>query len=134
MGEPLPVCYLNGELLPLREARKQPPPLPAVYDLAGETLIRGAVKPIRDDAVMLIEGAQLFPLRLKLVYHAAIIAAEIEELQSAHALAAHGIKYAPEGPGRKRFEDLKAQLPPDPTPPPPPPPEPKVPAAPAKKR
>jgi hypothetical protein len=126
-------AQISSVMLPLREARKQPPPQAAVYDLAGDTLVRGAAKPEREDAVMVVEGAQLFPLRMKLVFQAAVIAAEVNELQSAHALAAHGIKYAPEGPGKKRFEDLKAQLPPDPTPAPPPQPEPKATAS-AKKK
>src|SRR5688572_16204031 len=67
---------------PLRVARKQPPPMTAVYDLAGDTLVRGTMKPERDDAVMIVEGAQLFPMRLKLVYQAAVMAAELNELQS----------------------------------------------------
>jgi hypothetical protein len=117
---------------PLRLARKQPPPLPAVYELVGDTLARSVIKPVRDDAVMVVEGAQLFPLRLKLVFQAALVAAEIGEVQTAHALAAHGIKYAPEGAARKRFEDLNAELPPAPAPPPEP--EPKTPPAPAKKK
>lgn len=112
---------------PLLLARRQPPPLPAVYDLAGDTLVRSAVKASRDDAVMLTEGAQLFPLRLKLVYQAAVIAGETGELVPAHALADHGIKYAPEGQARKRFEDLKASMPPAP----PAPPEPEKQSAPA---
>jgi hypothetical protein len=112
---------------PLLLARRQPPPSPAVYDLAGETLVRSATKASRDDVVMLTEGAQLFPLRLKLVYQAAVVAADAGELVPAHALADHGVKYAPEGQAKKRFEDLKASLPPAP----PAPPEPEQKAAPA---
>jgi hypothetical protein len=99
---------------PLLVARKQPPPMPAVYDLAGDTLVRSAVKPSREEAVMVVEGAQLFPLRLKLVYQAALMASEVDELVSAHALADHGLKYSPEGSAKKRFEELKAALPPPP--------------------
>jgi hypothetical protein len=117
---------------PLLLARRQPPPQPAVYDLAGDTLIRSAVKPTRDEAVMLVEGAQLFPMRLKLIYQAAVVANEVGELQPAHALADHGIKYAPEGVAKKRFEDLKASLPP--APPAPPEPEAKAPPVSAKKK
>ena len=64
--------------------------------------------------VLVIEGAQLFPMRLKLVYEAAAIASDAGEIQAAHALADHGIKYAPDGPGKKHFEELKASLPPAP--------------------
>ena len=81
---------------------------------------------------MLVEGAQLFPLRMKLIYQGAVIAAEVGELIPAHALTDHGIKYAPEGAGTKRFEELKATLPPAPLAPPEP--EAKAAPAPAKKK
>ena len=99
---------------PLGTARKQPPPMPAVYDLAGDTLTRAAEKPRRDDVLMLVEGAQLFPTRLKLVYQASLFANEIGELQAAHALADHGAKYAPDAAVKKRFADLKSTFPPAP--------------------
>jgi hypothetical protein len=107
-------AQVSSIMMPLLAARKQPPPLAAVYDLAGDTLARSAVKPNRDDAIMVVEGAQLFPLRLKLVYQAALMALELGELQSAHALAAHGIKYSPDENARNRFAELKAALPPAP--------------------
>jgi hypothetical protein len=99
---------------PLLVARKQPPPVAAVYELAGDTLARSAGTVTRDEAVMVVEGAQLFPLRLKLIFQASVLAADIGETQSAHALADHGIKHAPDANARKRFEDLKAALPPAP--------------------
>jgi hypothetical protein len=114
---------------PLRLARKQPPPVSAVYDLIGDTLVRSVVKPERDDAILVVEGAQLFPTRLKLVFQAAVMAAELNEMQSAHALVDHGLKYAPDANAKKRFEALKASLPPAP-----PEPEPKTPAAPGTKK
>ena len=101
-------------LQPLMVARKQPPPVAAVYELAADTLVRSVTKPTRDEAVMVVEGAQLFPLRLKLIFQAAVLAAEIDEVQSAHALVDHGIRHAPDANGKKRFEDLKAALPPAP--------------------
>jgi hypothetical protein len=107
-------AQVSSIMMPLLAARKQPPPLAAVYDLAADTLARSAVKPNRDDAIMVVEGAQLFPLRLKLVYQAALMALELGELQSAHALAAHGIKYSPDENARNRFAELKAALPPAP--------------------
>jgi hypothetical protein len=99
---------------PLTLARKQPPPSFALYELAGDTWLRAADKPNRDDAVLLIEGAQLFPTRMKLVYQASLMAGDAGELQAAHALADHGIKYAPDANVKKRFVDLKASLPPAP--------------------
>jgi hypothetical protein len=124
-------AQVAGVMQPLRLARKQPPPVSAVYDLIGDTLVRGVAQPARDDAVLVVEGAQLFPTRLKLVYQATLMAAELNEVQSAHALADHGIKYAADVNAKKRFADLKATLPPAPTPAPEP--EPKAEAAPAAK-
>ena len=67
------------------------------------------------DAIPVIQGAMLFPTRLKLVYQCIFLANEIGDTKSAHALADHGIRYAPDAAGRKRFEDAKAALPPAPT-------------------
>jgi hypothetical protein len=107
-------AQVNSVLEPLLQARRQPPPQPAVYELVADTWMRSAVKPKHDDAVVVAEGAQLFPTRLKLVYQAAVVAADAGELQAAHALADHGIKYGPDEKVKKRFEDLKATLPPAP--------------------
>jgi hypothetical protein len=63
---------------------------------------------------MMIEGAQLFPTRLKLIFQAGVIARDTGDLRAAHALADHGLKWAPEGSARQRFEALKASLPPAP--------------------
>jgi hypothetical protein len=117
-GGRLSAAQVAAVLGPIQLARPQPPPRPALYDLAGETWMRAGVKPKRDDAALLIEGAQLFPTRLKLAYQAGVVAAEAGELQAAHALADHGIKWAPDGAAKKRFEDLKAALPPAPAQPP----------------
>jgi hypothetical protein len=101
---------------PLVFVRRVPPHLPGLYDLMADTWIRSEAKPKRDDIVPVIEGAQLFPTRLKLVYQAAVLAAEVKELQAAHALADHGIRLGPDAAVKKRFEDLKATLPPAPPP------------------
>jgi hypothetical protein len=124
-------AQVSGIMKPLLVARRQPPPHYAVYDLAADTLARSALKSQHDDAVMLVEGAQLFPMRFKLIYQAAAVAADAGDLQPAHALLDHGIKYAPEGEPRRRFEELKAALPP--APPSPPQPEKSAPVAAQKK-
>jgi hypothetical protein len=105
-------------LEPLKLARGQPPPSYALYETAADTWMKAANAPTLDDARMVIEGAMVFPARMKLVYQAAVVAADAKDLQSAHALADHGIRLTPEGPGRKRFEDLKSSLPPAPPAPP----------------
>ena len=99
---------------PLLVGRRQPPHTYAIYDLMADAWARSEAKPKREDAIPVIEGALLFPLRLKLVYQSLYFAADIGDLKSAHALADHGIKYAPDAAVRKRFEDAKAQLPPAP--------------------
>jgi hypothetical protein len=120
-----------GILAPLQQVRGQPPPSYAMYELAADTWMRSSVAPKTEDARLLVEGAQLFPTRLKLIYQAAIVTSEAGDLVPAHALADHGIRLAPDANAKKRFEDLKAALPPAPAEP-----APKaapVPAAPAKK-
>ncbi len=118
-------------LAPLLAVRRSPPHLPALYDLVADTWVRSEAKPTRDDVMVMIDGAQLFPTRMKLVFVAANFAADVNELQAAHALADHGIKYTNDPAGKKRFADLKATLPPAP-PSAEPPPDAKV--APASKK
>ena len=67
---------------------------------------------------MMVEGAQLFPTRLKLIFQASVMARDTGDLRSAHALADHGVKWAPAGTARQRFEALKSLLPPAPPAPP----------------
>jgi hypothetical protein len=107
-------AQVSAVIEPLKLGRGQPPHLYPLYELAAETWVRSGMKPKRDDVMIVIEGAQLFPTRLKLVFQAAALAGEAGEYQAAHALADHGIKYSPEAAGKKRFEDLKKTFPPAP--------------------
>lgn len=109
------IAQVRGIVGPLMIARTQPPPSYAVYEMLADTWARSVEKPKKDEAVAVIEGAVRFPARLKLVYQSAFFATDIGDLKSAHALADHGIKYAPDANVKKRFEDLKAKLPPAPT-------------------
>lgn len=95
-------------------ARKQPPHNVAIYDLMADTWARSAVRPKPDEARPIVEGAVLFPMRLKLVYQAIFFSVDMGDLKSAHALADHGIRFSPDATVKKRFEDAKAQLPPAP--------------------
>jgi len=110
----LTAAQTAGIIAPLAFAHGKTPLLPAIYDLAGDTWARSAGNPGADDARMMIEGAQLFPTRLKLIFQAGVIARDTGDLRAAHALADHGVKWAPEGSARQRFEALKASLPPAP--------------------
>lgn len=99
---------------PLLAARRQPPSELAVYELLADTWARSAAPITTEDAIPVIQGAMLFPGRLRLVYQCIFFANEIGDVASAHALADHGIRYAPDAAGKKRFEDAKAALPPRP--------------------
>ncbi|HEY1107684.1 MAG TPA: hypothetical protein VGE76_03600, partial [Opitutaceae bacterium] len=99
---------------PLLVARRQPPHNYAIYDLMADTWARSATKPKREEAIPIIEGALLFPTRLKLVFQCIYFAADIGDLKSAHALADHGIRIGTDPNVKKRFADAKAGLPPAP--------------------
>jgi hypothetical protein len=116
-GQRFSPAQVASVIEPLVLVRRMPPHLPGLYDLMADTWIRSDARPKREDVVPLVEGAQLFPTRLKLVYQAAMLAAEVNELQAAHALADHGIRLGPDAAVKKRFEDLKATFPPAPPPP-----------------
>lgn len=127
-GGRLSAAQTTAVLEPLLAVRRSPPHMPALYDLVVDTWMRSAVKPKLDDVKVMIDGAQLFPTRMKLVYVAAGYAADANELQAAHALADHGIRYTPDAQAKKRFEELKASFPPAPPSAEPPPPATKQPA------
>lgn len=114
----LSAAQVAGILGPLQIARRQPPPQAAVYELAGDAWLRSAVDPKPEEAAFLIEGAQAFPTRLRIVYVAAVLAGRAGELRPAHALVDHGVRLAVDATAKKRFEDLKAALPPAPPAPP----------------
>jgi hypothetical protein len=96
----------------LLTARTQPPALHAVYELLADTWAHSAVKPQRADVDVLVNGVRLFPTRLKLVYQTAAFCADVGDIDTAHLLADHGLKYTPDPTGRARFAELKASLPP----------------------
>lgn len=112
----LTAAQTAGIVAPLVFAHGKTPLLPAIYDLAGDTWARSAANPGKEDAKMMVEGAQLFPTRLKLIFQAGVMARDTGDLRSAHALADHGIKWGPDAGVRQRFEALKSSLPPAPPP------------------
>jgi len=113
-GTQLAPSQTRAVLAPLQLAHGKPPLLPAVYDVAGDVWARSAAVPTRDEAKLMVEGAMLFPTRLRTVYQAGVLARDAGDLQSAHALADHGVKYAPTPEARQRFTGLKESLPPAP--------------------
>jgi hypothetical protein len=95
-------------------ARRLPPPLSGTYELYGDTWGHAATKPTKDDAALLVEGARLFPGRLKLVYQASALCADAGLIEAAYSLVDYGIKVAPDPSARARFEKLKTLFPPEP--------------------
>ncbi len=104
----------------LLTARTQPPALPEVFELLGDTWVRSATPAKRDDVLFLIEGVQRFPGRLKLLYQTSVLAAQANMNDAAHPLVDYGIQVAPDAKTKTAFEKLKASLPPAPPPPFPP--------------
>jgi hypothetical protein len=99
-------------MAPLLVARLQPPPMPELYELIGDTYARSVDQPKRDVMAMLFEGVNLNPKRLKLVYLTAQLCISIGEFQGAADLIEHGLHFAPAGSPQTRFAELKATLPP----------------------
>jgi hypothetical protein len=111
-GEAFSTAQIAGITDLLYVARHQPPHLVEIYQLLADTWLHSAEKIPRDDALVLIQGALLFPAKLKLSYQAAVFAATAGVLDAAHGLASHGITAASDSTTRARFEQLKASLPP----------------------
>lgn len=92
-------------------ARKQPPPTVAVYELIADTWAHSAAKPKRDDVGLLVEGVQLFPHRLRLMYQTAVLSVDAGMNDVATSLVDYALKVAPDVKTRELFEKLKAALP-----------------------
>jgi hypothetical protein len=97
---------------PLLVARLQPPPMPEVYELIGDTYFRSNENPKPDVMGMLFEGINLNPRRMGLLYRTALLCLRIKEFKGAAALIEHGVKYAPAGGPQASFAELRASLPP----------------------
>jgi len=110
----LSAAQTSAVLAPVTFAHGTPPFLPALYDVAGDAWARSAAPPTAADAKLMIEGARLFPSKMRLVFQAGVMARDTGDLRSAHTLADLGIRWSPPGAGKQSFEALKASLPPEP--------------------
>lgn len=122
-------AQVTAVLAPLLVARTQPSPSAGIFELAADTWFRSAAIPTREDLLLLTEGVQRFPTRLRMIYQTAALCAQAGLNAAAHSLVDHGLKYAPDATARARFQELKAALPPDTAPKP----EPAAPKSPAPK-
>lgn len=96
----------------LLQARKQPPPIPSIYELMADTWIRRGEKSSREELGTLVDGLRMFPGRMRLAYETGVLARDAGDHDLAHAMADHGLKYAFDANGKARFQQLKASLPP----------------------
>jgi hypothetical protein len=98
----------------LLPARTQPPPTPEIYELLGDTLVRGSGTPTKETLQVMLDGVNSFPLHLGIAYQAAVLCLRAGELKGAAALVDHGLRYSQDDAARARFAALKAALPPVP--------------------
>ncbi len=98
----------------LLPARSQPPAMPEIYELMGDTLVRGVDTPPKDMLQVLFEGVNLFPRRLGIAYQTAVLCLRAGENKGAAGLIEHGLRYSQDEAAKARFTELKASLPPVP--------------------
>jgi hypothetical protein len=80
----------------------------------ADTWMHNATKAKKEEAAVLVEGVKMFPGHLRLIYETALLCLDADLIEAAHSLAEYGMKHAPEGAPRKKFEQLNATLPPIP--------------------
>lgn len=97
---------------PLLAARTQPPLMNEVYELMAEAYVRSTETPKPEVLAVLVEGVQLYPRRLGLVYQTAVLCLYGGEVNNAALLIEHGLRYAPAGAPQARFAALRESLPP----------------------
>jgi len=109
-GGKLSAPQVEAVLSPLRAARAQPPPMPALYELAADTWLSAESAPDRDQLLMLFEGVNTFPRRSSLAYKTAVLCLGHGHTNEARALIEFGLANAGGADTRKGFEDLRASL------------------------
>jgi hypothetical protein len=92
-------------------ARSQPPPLPEVYEAIGDAWDRCVVSPTAAHLAVLDEGVRYFPRNATLVYQDAALKTKSGLPADAAGLVDLGLRIAPDGATRDKFETLKATLP-----------------------
>jgi hypothetical protein len=97
---------------PLLAARNQPPPLPEIYELMADTLVRSVDTPSRETLQVLLEGANLFPRRVGIAYQTAVLCMRAGEFRGATGLVDRALLIANDPKIKALFIDLKAALPP----------------------
>lgn len=101
---------VSSVLSPLFTARKQQPPMAAVYMLIAETWSLSAARPQSEHLGVLIEGIRVFPRDMALLLQTSLLASERGFPEEARALAERGLKLASTNSDRERFRRLTAAL------------------------
>ncbi len=102
----LSAAQVARALEPLLIARKQRPPMAAVYGLIIDVWARAATLPTLEEFAVVIEGVRTFPRSAPLVMQTAMLAAQKKFPKEALALAQHGQKIGRDHAERNRFELL----------------------------
>jgi hypothetical protein len=92
-------------------ARGQPPRQPEVYEAIAEAWGRCEVTPTAAHLGVLDEGVRLFPRDVTLIQSTAELKVKSGLINEASALIDLGLRVAPVGAAREKFETLKASLP-----------------------
>ena len=115
-GGQLSAAQTVAVLTPLFTARSQPPSLPEVYELIGESWSRSIVVPTAEHLAVLDEGVRRFPRDAGLVYANAALKVKAGLTAEATSLVGLGLRLSPAGAMREKFEALQAVLPAAPNP------------------
>ena len=110
-GRKLSADQAVAVLTPLFTAREQPPRLPEIYETIAEAWTQCVVTPTAAHLAVLDEGVRLFPRNVSLVYRAASLKVRAGFAAEADSLITLGLRLAPDGETRAKFEKLKASLP-----------------------
>lgn len=109
-AEKLSAAQVARVLEPLLVARKQRPPMAAVYAVMAETWTRSEKAPTREEFIIVVEGAQTFYRNSSLVLQVTLLAAAHNFPKEALALAQHGQKISKNAAERMQFEMLVASF------------------------
>lgn len=102
-------AQVNSVLGPLFIARKQRPPMAAVYSLIADTWSLSVTPPLAQHLAVLIEGVQMFPRDINLLMQTTVLASERGLGDEARALAERGMKIASASSDKERFATLAAR-------------------------
>ena len=102
---------VGAVLMPLFNARKNPPPLPETYELIAATWAKSAAAPTGDNLAVLDEGIKAFPRDTALAAATIQLYSSIGMAAKANAIGQFSLKYT-DTDGKIRLQGVLAALPP----------------------